>query len=307
MVTLRNAFNVLLVVLTFNLSGFGQEYGDRFHLENLGRKVNTAYHEAGPVVSADGTILYFFVSNHPENTYKKDNSQDIWYSELQSDGSWGQAIHMGKPLNQNHSNQVFTVLPDGNTLLIRGGKSKNSKGFSLVHRVSGNTWGSPEELKVDGLKQMNLGKFYGATMSSRGDYMVLYMSEKENSSISDLYLSKKTGENTWSQPVKIGGKINTSRDEFAPFLAPDDKTMYFASNQKLGEVVGGMDIYKTTRLDDTWLNWSDPVNLGRPLNTRAFDAYMSVDTHGNIFTTQSGKTVDGGNLDIFGLKERPVK
>lgn len=292
----------IIVVLCLCVIARAQEFDGRFKLENLGRKVNTGFHEGAPVVSKDGNTLYFFVKNHPENTYGKDNSQDIWVSHLE-DGHWGPAERLGAPLNNNKANQVFTVLPDGNSLLIMGGSGKNSDGFSITHR-SGDSWSKPEEVKVTDFKKMNQGRFYGATMSAEGSHMILYFSEKENATWSDLYMTKKEGDG-WSRPVKLSAPLNSGRDEFGPFIAPDDKTMYFASNRKENSV-GGMDIWKTTRLDDSWLNWSEPVNVGRPLNTRAFDSYMSVDTHGNIFTTQSGSTIDGGNLDIFQLIERPI-
>lgn len=295
---------LLILFFVYGLVGFGQEYNARYELVNLGRKVNTGYHEGAPVISADGKTLYFFVHNHPDNTYGKEGSQDIWYSELDENGEWGPAKHMGKPLNQHHSNQVFTVMPGGNTLFIRGGSSRNSKGFSFT-RKEGNSWSKPDEIKVDGFEEMNQGKFYGATMSSDGMYMILYMSEKKNSAFSDLYMSKSLGDGNWSRPVKIGPAINTERDEFAPYLAPDDKTMYYSCNRKdMG--IGDADIYKTVRLDDSWLKWSPPVNVGRPLNTRAFDSYMSIDDSGNVFTAQSGKTIDGGNLDIFRLRMRDI-
>ncbi|MEM9300316.1 MAG: OmpA family protein [Bacteroidota bacterium] len=298
---MKYSFSIILFIIA--LAASAQEFDARFKLKNLGRKVNTGFHEGAPVVSADGKTLYFFVKNHPQNAYGKDNSQDIWVSHLDDSGVWGPAERLGGPLNNNRSNQVFTVMPDANTLLIMGGSGKNSAGFSFTHR-SGDSWSKPEEVKVIDFKKMNKGKFYGATMSATGDYMVLYFSEKENSTFSDLYLTKIEGDG-WSRPIKLAAPLNTSRDEFGPFLAPDDKTMYFASNRKENSV-GGMDIWKTWRLDDSWLNWSEPVNVGRPLNTRAFDSYMSVDTHGNIFTTQSGRTIDGGNLDIFQLIERPI-
>ncbi|MEM7107896.1 MAG: OmpA family protein [Bacteroidota bacterium] len=283
---------------------YAQEFDGRYELKNLGRKVNTGFHEGAPVVSADGKTLYFFVKNHPQNTYGKENSQDIWVSHLTESNVWGPAERLGAPLNNSRANQVFTVMPDGNTLLIMGGSGKNSDGFSFTHKT-GDTWTKPEEIKVTDFKKMNQGKFYGATMSAKGDHMVLYFSEKENATFSDLYLTTKSGD-TWSRPLKLSSPLNTSRDEFGPFLAPDDKTMYFASNRKTDGSIGGMDIWKTTRLDDSWLKWSEPVNVGRPLNTRAFDSYMSIDTHGNVFTTQSGRTIDGGNLDIFYLVERPI-
>jgi len=48
-------------------------------------------------------------------------------------------------------------------------------------------------------------------------------------------------------------------------LAPDNKTLLFASNGHGGE--GSFDFFVTTRLDDTWLNWTKPVNLGPGANT----------------------------------------
>ncbi len=292
-----------LLAFSINIS-FAQEYSQRYELVNLGRDVNTAYHEGAPVVSADGKTLYFFVHNHPENTYGKDGSQDIWFAELGENGKWGKAQHLGKPLNDSKANQVFTVMPDNQTLFIRGGVSKNKEGFSYT-RKEGMGWGKLEELDIEEFKNMHKGKFYGATMSSDAKFMILYFSEKENGTFSDLYMSKNLDGNKWSRPQKLGNNINTDRDEFAPFLAPNDKVLYYSSNRKdMG--IGGSDIYKITRLDDTWLNWSDPVNVGRPLNTRAFDAYMSIDNHNNVFTTQSGSTIDGGNLDIFWLQLKDI-
>ena len=273
----------------------------KIELVNLGKKVNTRYHEGAPIISADGNTLYFFVTYHPDNTYGK-KGQDIWYSERQQNGTWGESKHIGKPLNQHHSNEVFKVFPDGKSLLIRGEQSKNSKGFSFSYK-SGNAWGAPKKLNVENFKKMNLGRFYGATMSSDKKVMIIYMSEKEHSTFNDLYVSFVKQDGKWSIPKKIGTPINTSRDEFAPFLAHDNKTMYYSSSRKdMG--LGGPDIYKTTRLDDTWLNWSAPINMGKPINTRAFDAYMSVDKAGNLFVTSAGDTRDGGNLDIFTLKPK---
>lgn len=287
----------LFILLSFN--SWGQA---PIELISVGRKVNTQYHEAGPIISADGTKLYFFVTNHPDNTFGKDGSQDIWYSERNDKGEWGDPEHLAKPLNEHHSNQVFTVFHDGNSIFIRGGRSKNSKGFSFAYKA-GNTWSSVQEIKVTDFKKMNNGKFYGASMDKDKKVMILYFSEKEASAISDLYVSKLQSDGSWSMPAKLGAPINTGRDEFAPFIAPDNVTMYYSSSRK-DKGLGGADIYKTKRLDDTWMKWSEPINMKAPINTRGFDAYFSVDEEGNIFTTSSGRQIDGGSLDIFTLKPK---
>jgi outer membrane protein OmpA-like peptidoglycan-associated protein len=291
-------FLYLPLFLLACLSSLAQEISPRYELVKMNDNVNTRYNEVSPVISPDGKSLYFFVSNHPENNYGKDNSQDIWVSTLDDKGEWAKAKHLGSPFNQNRFNQVFSFLPDG-SLFIRGGSGKKGKGFSIATMSGGH-----RELDITDFDNMDKGVFYGASISSDARNIILYFSEKPNDNFSDLYLSSRQPDGHYSKPVKL--KISSPADDFAPFIAPDQKTLYFASNRFTKERVGGVDVYKTTRLDDSWQNWSEPVNLGRAINTLADDAYFSIDAKGNIFTARSGARVDGGNFDLLILKPRNI-
>jgi outer membrane protein OmpA-like peptidoglycan-associated protein len=275
----------------------GQDFA-HYELVKMDKTVNTFRHEAAPVVSPDGNTLYFFVQNHPENTMGKDDTQDIWSSTKGPDGAWSEAKHLGSPFNIHHSNQVFTVFDDG-SLFVRGGSRKGQKGFSIV---SGS---SLQELKVKGFESMNNGRFYGASMSADRRHMLLYFSEAKNSPYSDLYASHLQPDGSYSAPVKM--KLSTKTDDLAPFIAPDQKTMYFASAMQAPGRQGTTDIYVTTRLDDTWMNWSTPVNLGKPINTGALDFYFTIDRAGNIFTSRANKALDGGQLDLYMLVPKTIK
>lgn len=304
---MKNIYLVLLLVASYPIYAQESESNNiipsSYELVELGKKVNSPYHESAPIISPDGNKLYFFVANHPENYLGKSGSQDIWYSERDSTGQWGEARHMKAPLNQRRFNQVFTVLNNGNTLLIRGGKGKDTEGFSFTHKQK-DSWSKPEPLKIDGYDDMRKGVYSGGSMSSDGKALLMYFSERPKSKYSDLYISFKKDNGDWSRPKALGSNINTHLDEFGPFLAPDNRTMYYASNRSGG--LGGMDIYKTVRLDNTWLKWSDPENLGAPVNTEGFDAYFSIDsTDINAFTTRAFMSLDGGSLDILGLQ--PIK
>ncbi|MCD9019390.1 OmpA family protein [Parachryseolinea silvisoli] len=294
---MRSLLLLLLVSLTF-CARAQQQSMLRYELVKMDKNVNTFRHEAAPVVSPDGNTLYFFVQNHPDNTLGKDDTQDIWASKKDANGVWGVAEHLRNPYNIHSSNQVFTVFDDG-SLFIRGGRSKGEKGFSIV------TNGSLKELDVKDFKSMNKGRFYGASMSADKKFMVIYFSEKDNAELSDLYLSQAQPDGSWSRPEKMS--LSTTTDEVGPFIGPDQKTLYFGSARQAPNRQGGVDIYKTTRLDDTWKKWSDPINMGKPINTNALDFYFTIDRDGNIFTSRANKALEGAQLDLYQLVPKTFK
>ncbi len=132
---------------------------------------------------------------------------------------------------------------------LRADDPRGEKGFSIV------TNNSIRELNVKDFKAMNKGRFYGASMSSDMKHMIIYFSERENSPDSDLYESHADSDGSWSKPVKL--KLSSGPDDVGPFIAPDQKTLYFSSARQAVGRQGGTDIYKTTRVDDTWLNWGN--------------------------------------------------
>lgn len=294
---------VSYILLLVSITTLAQNEVQEYELVKLDRKVNSRYHDTAPIISPDGQTLYFFITNHPDNTYGKDNSQDIWFCEKDGSGNWLKAQHMSAPFNKNRFNQVMSLSQDGKRLLIRGGEGKNKKGFSIVEKVNGQ-WAKPIPILVKDYAKLNKGRFSGGFLSYSGDALITYFNENEMAKYSDLYVSFKLDGNKFSKPKPFPSNINTRLDEFGPFLATDDKTLYFASNRAGG--LGSMDIYKTTRLDDTWLSWSDPVNIGAPINTSGFDAYYSVDHTGNHgFTTRTYMSADGGSMDILGVVPKP--
>lgn len=305
----KPAFILFFILGHFHLIGQEipeEEQVPQFELKKLGKEINTAHHESGPLISSDGSVMYWVVSNHPENTEGINGSQDIWFSERDSTGNWTPARHAGKPFNLHKHNKVLGISTDGSTLMLNGGDKKNELGFSIVRR-SGEGWSDPVQLNIPGYESMNKGIFSGSFMSNDAKVLLMYFTERIKGKYSDLYISfQKSGK--WSAPRKLPDGINTVYDEFGPFLAADGVTLYFASNRPGGH--GSTDIYTAKRLDDTWTKWSEPVNLGEPVNTKGFDAYFSVDATGtNAFTTRSYTTQDGGSLDIFAVvpvEEEPV-
>jgi len=297
---------ILVVVLVFTCSQLAKaQMGDQYELTKLGKAVNSFYDDAAPVPTPDGKGLYYFIANHPENKHGKNGSQDIWYCERDSlFGEWKQRIHLGSPFNNHQFNQVMSVSSGGKTLLIRGGKGAGDmNGLSIV-RKSGSSWSSSQELDIKDLKDMNRGRFFGGFLTDDEKALILYFSEVLHTIKSDLYVSFPLGKNKWTKPKRLPKPINTNQDEFGPFMMVDGKTLYFSSGKPGG--LGGLDVYRSIRLDNSWDKWSEPENLGEPVNGQGFDAYFSTSENGEVaFSTRAFKSADGGSLDILEFIPRP--
>lgn len=258
--------------------------GTIIKIENLGTKINSVLPELRPTVSADGNHLYFICQNHPANTKYRSvpNSQDIWYSERDSTGKWSDAIHMGYPLNTTHYNAVYWISPDNNRLLLRGAFNEGafiSKGVSMTYKDKDGEWMPPNALFIKNYEKYDHGWQSGASMTHDGETLLLYMTPERNGINDDLYVSFLTPEGWWTEPKSLGKKINLpDYDEMTPYMAADGVTLYFSSNRPGG--LGDNDIWMTRRLDKTWQKWSDPVNLGSPINTTDWDAFFTLDAGG---------------------------
>lgn len=284
------------------MSVFGQNKQDAPKPENLGKAVNSQYEETVPVITPDGTTLYFARKNHPQNNYGGEGSVDTWFSTYNPERNiWSYARRLGNDFNRRKFNSIESISPDGNMALIRGaydGKNFKEEGFSFCSK-EGNNWGEPKALDIKNLSKMVKGVYSGAFLSNDGRVLLLYFSEKKDDLASDLYVSLLENDATWSEPKSLGAKINTEYGEASPYLAADGKTLYFASDRPGG--LGGYDIYKTEKLDNSWTNWSPPQNMGEPINTPGFDAYYSVSASGEFAYLISTNKSYGKN-DIVRVK-----
>lgn len=274
-------------------------------VENVGPNINSDLPELRPTISADGKLLFFICENHPYNTKYGSirNSQDIWYSEKDSNGKWTEAIHMDYPLNTYFFNAVFWISPDNNRILIRNAFVDGDyagNGVSLSYRLKNGRWSKPQALRIRNYQQYDRGRTNGATLSHDGQTLLLYMTETKNGFNNDIYVCFLQEDGTWSEPKSLGKKINLKdHDEMTPYLAPDGVTLYFSSNRPGGQ--GDNDIWMTKRLDKTWQKWSDPVNLGTPINTEDWDAFFTLDAGGE-YAYMSSSLNSLGESDIVRIK-----
>ncbi|PWU03472.1 MAG: hypothetical protein C5B52_03220 [Bacteroidetes bacterium] len=274
-------------------------------IENLGININSALPELRPTISPDGKHLFFICQNHPANTKYRSvpNSQDIWYSERDSSGNWQEAVHMEAPLNTTHYNAVYWVSPDNNRILIRGAFDNGAflgKGVSMCTMQKDGNWSEPNMLMIKNYNKYDQGNSSGASMATDGQTLLLYMTPERNSYLNDIFVCFLEKDGTWTEPKSLGKIINSPEtDEMTPYLAPDGVTLYFSSNRPGG--LGSNDIWMTKRLDKTWQKWSNPVNLGAPINTDDWDAFFTLDAGGE-YAYMSTRLHGFGESDIVRIK-----
>lgn len=266
---------------------FGQE------IERLSQNVNSEYFELAPYITPDGKRLYFVRRGHPKNTKIEltSRAEDIWYSDF-INGQWSEAIHMDKPFNQAKYNAIVSSTADGNQIFVGGYYEDGyyaKKGYS-VSQLTKDGWSVPKGINVQDYENMCKGDYISESFSADGTILIMSFNEKGTENINDLYVSFKT-ENGYTRPKKLPATINTEYGEGTPFLAPDNKTLYFSSNKPGG--LGGYDMYVTRRLDDSWEKWSEPVNLGTPINSESSEAFFTIPAKGDyvyfvrVFDNQS--------------------
>lgn len=272
-------------------------------IEALDKNVNSEYDELNPLLSPDGKTLYFSRRNHPENVGGVSDKEDIWYSELDASGQWQLARNMGTKVNNSGPNFVSTIqstTPDGKSAIMLLGNrympnGKMLAGVSISTRVNGE-WGTPKALNI--ADDYNVAEKANYFLADNRQTLLMSVERDDSFGDRDLYVSFIKADSSWSAPLNLGDVVNTAGEESAPFLASDDKTLYFSSNGFSG--YGGSDIYVTRRLDDTWTNWSEPENLGPELNSPLEDLFFNIPASSEYAYYSRG--VSATNTDIFRIK-----
>lgn len=260
--------------------------------------VNSEYSELAPIITPDGRTLYFTREGHPDN-FGLDKQQDVWYAEIDENGNFSPPKNIGPPINDQYNNFAISVTPDNNSLLLGNIYRKNKNplpGLSISNRTA-EGWSYPEKLDIQDYNSKS--RYNSYSLGSDGKTLLLSIVSEPTYGDHDLYVSFLLADGTWSKPMNLGPSINTPCNEESPFLAPDGITLYFSGNGYPG--YGKNDIFVTRRLDNTWTNWSEPVNLGPTINTPGWDAYFSTTAAGDYAYFVSSRN-EAGSEDIYRMR-----
>jgi OmpA-OmpF porin, OOP family len=272
--------------------------------ERLNDHVNSPYKEYKPLLSPTGTTLFFSRKNHPGNVGGEEDEEDIWYSEMDENGEWQEAVNAGPELNTADPNFVSGITPDGNTIVLLLGNRYEKKGKmkagASISTMENGKWTKPYNLEI--INDYNYHEKVNYFLTNNRQVLMLAVERDDTQGERDFYVSFFQADSIWTEPLNMGKVLNSVGDESSPFLSADDETLYFSTNGRGG--YGAYDVYVSKRLDDTWTNWSEPQNMGPDINGERDDMFFNIPITGNY--AYYTKSISDDDADIFRV-EMPLR
>lgn len=271
--------------------------------------LNSAEDEFLPLISPDGEIAFYTHRyNKTTNLGDKQRVDEFTMSERISKSSepietFGKIKAMSTPFNENKNNGqgAISVTIDNNHLYVTICENNQfcdiwvsdyvDEQWTVLKNIGGaingrRSWESQPSISSDG-KTL----FFASIRPGNIGFDL----DDDASQTSDILMSKMGDDGNWKPAVNIGEVINTTGNEKSPFIHSDSQTLYFSSDGRDG--IGGYDIYYSKMNADG--TWSEPKNIGYPINTEGDEIGFIVSTFGNKAYFSSNKLQGSEGWDIY--------
>tara|TARA_Y100000589_G_scaffold305565_1_gene319582 strand:- start:12 stop:2135 length:2124 start_codon:yes stop_codon:yes gene_type:complete len=254
--------------------------------------VNKSHVEMSPIPLNDSTLLYASLRSDTVVYINKDDSlstvphRKFYIAKKENDSTWVMQDEYAEGwFNAKGTENGNGCFNQDSSIFYFSRGIRNARGQLIFHlyyanREDGETWSEPIKMN----DEINVKNFH-STQPSMGYHfkkqvpLLYFVSNRVQGSRGgwDIWFSEfDAKKNQWKSPKNGGSKINTTLNEMSPRYNIDNKTMYFSSEGWPG--LGGFDIFKTIgELKD----WSQPKNIGYPINTGVDELYFSKEKEGD--------------------------
>lgn len=263
---------------------------------HLDSSVNTDENEYWPLISTDDSTLYFtrLITGQKQFAYER-----LFYAS-RIDSTWGPADQLSFGYDEMVNEGTISLTADGNLMFFSACGRPGGKGSCDIYYLQ----------KTDG--KWSLPKNAGAVLNSvfweaqpavsaLGERLFFSSNREGGFGKKDIWVSEITkterGQLTFSVPLNLGTKVNTSENDFSPFIHADDQTLYFASDGRYG--LGKSDLYLTRYTDSIW---TEAIHLGYPVNSPEYEDGLVVSPTAHVAVFSSNRTPSvNGSKDLFQL------
>lgn len=269
-------------------------------VENISTIVNSEYSEYVPVISADETVMIYTYrgiksvgADDVKSAVGSDKYNEDVFITYKKDGEWTEPKSIGENINTKEHDAAIALSVDGQTLFIY---KTDGGGDIYVSYLSGEDWSRPRAVKGE----VNKKDSWEGSCSLSADGKTLYFASNRNGGLGgrDIYKAELLEDDSWGNIQNLGENINTVYNDDAPFIHPDNQTLYFSSEGHTS--VGGYDVFSSTK-DENGV-FGTPMNLGYPINTIDDNRYFVLAANGETgYYSADGRSSAGGQ-DIYKIK-----
>ena len=237
-----------------------------------------------PILSVDKNSLIF--TRRLGTSMQHD--EDLVVSTKDDDGVWQLPVSISENINSEFNEGTCTLSADGRTLIFTSCYGRQGYGSCdlYISEKTGDEWSVPKNLGP----AINSSAWDSQPSLSADGRRLFFISNRSGGVGSrDIWLASKNENNEWEKPVNLGRGINTVNDEVSPFIHPNNKTLYYATNGLPG--FGGFDIYYSNEMDG---KWDKPENLGPPINNGEDQVSLFITSDGNrgYYSNEDNKSKD---------------
>jgi outer membrane protein OmpA-like peptidoglycan-associated protein len=266
-----------------------------FSIVNIGREINSEYEDYAPVLNENEDEIVFTTrrreDNLNENVFEDNKPYEDIFTAKKTGSVWSFAKNAGPVVNTPYHESSVALSADGNTLFI----FNDEGGGDIFYSERQPTGEFGPKIPLPGIINSS---FEEKSISISKDEKTLYFSSNRPGGFGglDIYKATKDSKGEWTNVKNVGPKINTEMDDDGLFIDYDDVTLYFSSKGRKG--MGGYDVFKAT-YDPKTNEWSEPVNLGYPINTPDDDIYFVSSKDGKRAYYSSVREDGMGYTDIY--------
>lgn len=257
-----------------------------------------------PLISPDGEFMFYTHRINKLNELGTQQRYDVFTEaeKVKDKDAFTSNQPMPEPFNQNTNNNqgAVSITIDNNHLYVTICEGPNCDIW-----VSDNEDGSWTPLRNLGAS-INGRRSWESQPSISADGKMLFFAsirpgnigfemDDPNTQTSDIWMSQQDENGNWMPAKNLGPIINTTGNEKSPFIHSDFKTLYFSSDGQYG--VGGYDIFYSKMLPNG--KWSEPKNIGYPINTENDEIGFIVSTNGKKAYFSSNNMSDSKGYDIY--------
>jgi len=271
-----------------------------FDPKNMGEKINSPFPEYYPTITADDRQLIFTRLVNDPQAYRGKNEE--FFTAFKNDSNWRKAFPLSE-INTTYNEGAPAISGDGKVLIYTACElfdeyGGNRRGYGscdlFMSELIGNRWSPPVNLGPE-INTAAWESQPSLTADGRTMYFVRGFPTARGNKNQDIYVARRNTDGSWGGAVKLPRVINSREKEESAHIHPDGKTLYFSSNGHTG--MGGLDLYVSRKDADG--KWSEPQNLGYPINTHKDENSLLVSPNGEIAYFASAREGGFGDLDMY--------